>query len=340
MDRLHRPQLLLLAALATAALIAIALATVSGPVAAVPDADAATKKRGPWYALQGSADPREAEIAGRLGAKLVRVEFDLRTPVSKMRETMQMYDQRNIRVLLLAGFAFRVATPREVQNLKDWAKAFGPGGELRNKPVLHIEFGNETGFAYHRTNRRGGEYARRCKQASQIIRSANRRVKILCQADDGNTGDGWIADMFKAVPNLDKYVDGWVIHPYGNTFRQKIANYVRQLKAAGASSKTPIDITEFGLASANGRTLDTNYGFPRNLTYSQASALLRRSVQSMRKQLKSRLRMVVLYRARDGAPVGATPDREEYFGFVNHLGELKGPYGQTGSTLLRSSAAP
>lgn len=340
MDRSFRPQVLLLAAVLFAGLIAIALATSSGGTAQAEPVAATAAKKGPWYSLQGSADPREAEIAQRLGAKLVRVEFDIRTPVSKMRETLKMYDERNIRVLLLAGFAFRVATPNEVRNLKNWVAAFGPGGELRNKPVLHVEFGNETGFAYHRTNRRGAEYARRCKQASQTIRAANRRVKLLCQADDGNTGDGWIADMFRAVPNLDKYVDGWVIHPYGATFRQKIANYVRQLKAAGASSKTPIDITEFGLASADGRTLDTNYGFPRNLTYAQASALLQRSVQSMRKQLKSRLRMLVLYRARDGAEVGATADREEYFGFVNHLGELKGRYGLTGSALLRKSAAP
>lgn len=330
--------MLLLAALLAAGLIAIALASTGGP-APVATADAAAK-RGPWYALQGSADPLEAEVAQRLGAKVVRVEFDIRTPPSKMRETLQMYDERGIRVLLLAGFAFRVASPGEVRNLANWAREFGPGGVLRNKPVLQIEFGNETGFAYHRTNRRGAEYARRCKQASLVLRSANRRVKLLCQADDGNTGDGWIRDMFRAVPNLDRYVGGWVMHPYGNTFTQKIGNYVRQLRAAGASKKTPIDITEFGLATADGRTLDTNYGFPRNLTYGQASTVLRQSVAKMRRQLGGRLRLLVLYRARDGAPVGATRYREEYFGFTDHLGQPKGPYGAAGSALLRSSSAP
>lgn len=332
--------MLLLAGLLAASLIAIALITAQDSGVGAGTAEAAKQKRGPWYALQGSADPREAEVAQRLGAKIARVEFDIRTPPSRMRETLRMYEEKGIRVLLLAGFAFRVASPNEVRNLASWARAFGPGGELATKPVLHIEFGNETGFSYHRTNRRGGEYARRCKQASLVLRSANRRVKLLCQADDGNTGDGWIADMFKAVPRLDRYVDGWVMHPYGNTFGQKISNYVRQLRAAGASSRTPIDITEFGLASADGRPLDTNYGFPRDLTYGQASTLLRRSVQRMRKQLGSRLRMLVLYRARDGAPVGATRYREEYFGFVNHLGEPKGAYGATGSALLRSSSAP
>jgi hypothetical protein len=331
---------MLLAGLLAASLIAVALMSAQEPGVGTATAEAAKKPRGPWYALQGSADPREAEIAQQLGAKLVRVEFDIRTPPSRMRETLQMYDSRGIRVLLLAGFQFRVASPREVRNLATWARAFGPGGVLRNRPVTHIEFGNETGFSYHRTHRRGAEYARRCKQASLVLRSSNRRVKLLCQADDGNTGDGWIADMFKAVPRLDRYVDGWVMHPYGNTFGRKLRNYERQLRAAGASRRTPIDITEFGLASADGRQLDTNYGFPRNLTYDQASALLRRSVRQMRRQLGSRMRMLVLYRARDGAPVGATRYREEYFGFVNHLGEPKGSYGATGSALLRSSAAP
>jgi hypothetical protein len=130
------------------------------------------------------------------------------------------------------------------------------------------------------------------------------------------------------------------MHPYGNTFRRKIATYVAQLRAAGASSRTPIDITEFGLATADGRQLDTNYGFPRDLTYAQASALLQRTVRGMRDQLKSRLRLLVLYRARDGAPVGATRSREEYFGFADHLGQPKGAYGRTGAALLRSSGAP
>ncbi len=338
MDRLHRPQLLLLAALATAALIAIALATVSGPVGSVPDADAATKKRGPWYALQGSADPREAAAASELGAKVARVEFEIGTPVSKMRETMKMWDARGIRVLLLAGFSFRVATEREVRNLATWAKAFGPGGELR-KPVQHIEFGNETGFAHHRTQRRGFEYGKRCRQASLTLRSANRGVKLLCQADDGNTGDGWIEDMYRAVPKLHRYVDGWIIHPYGDYWRQRLDDNMRELKRMGSPSSKKIDVTEWGIATANGQRLRHNYGLSRTLTYDQASKVLRKTTQQMRKKLGSRLRYVVLYRARDGMPVGATSDPEEYFGMVTDAGVLKGALGKTARSLLRSSTA-
>lgn len=330
--------MLLLAIVATAALIAVALATATGPISAVPDADAKAKKRGPWYSLQGSADPREAAAAATLGAKVVRVEFEIGTPVSKMRQTLKMYDERGIRVLLLAGFQFRVATPREVRNLASWAKAFGPGGELR-KPVQHIEFGNETGFAHHRTQRRGFEYGKRCRQASLTLRKANRLVKILCQADDGNTGDGWIREMYRAVPNLHRYVDGWVIHPYGTKWRKRLDDNMRELRRQGSPSSKKIDVTEWGIATADGQELRHNYGLSRTLTYNEASRVLQTTTQQMRKKLGSRLRYVVLYRARDGAPVGVTSDPEEYFGMVTDTGAPKGALGRTASSLLRASSA-
>ncbi|MGK2936948.1 MAG: hypothetical protein ACSLFR_03950 [Solirubrobacteraceae bacterium] len=338
MDRSFRPEVLLLAAVLAAGLIAIAFATSFGGTAQAEPVAGAAAKKGPWYSLQGSADPREAEAATQLGAKVARVEFEINTPVSKMRETMKMYDTRGIRVLLLAGFSFRVATGREVRNLATWAKTFGPGGELR-KPIQHIEFGNETGFAHFRTQRRGFEYGKRCKQASLTLRAANRRVKILCQADDGNTGDGWIKDMYRAAPKLHRYVDGWVIHPYGDYWSSRLNDNIRELKRRGSPSSKKIDITEWGIATANGERLRHNYGLSRTLTYDQASKVLRTTTLQMRRKLGSRLRYVVLYRARDGAPVGATSDPEEYFGLVTDSGALKGALGRTASSLLRTSAA-
>lgn len=345
MDRLLRPQLMLLAALAVAGLIAFALVRAEPPAQASSTATTAAKKKAakkksksPWYSLQGSADPREADVAKELGAKVVRVEFEIDTPVSKMRDTMKMYDERGIRVLLLAGFSYRVASAREVRNLANWAKAFGPGGELK-KGIKHIEFGNETGFAHFRTNRRGYEYGKRCRQASLTLRKANKKVKILCQADDGNTGDGWIRDMYRAVPKLHRYVDGWVIHPYGDYWRSRLNDNLRELKRRGSPSSKKIDITEWGIATANGKRLRHNYGLSRTLTYSQAGKVLRTTTTQMRKKLGKRLRYVVLYRARDGAPVGATSDPEEYFGMVTDRGTLKGRLGRTAKSLLKASSA-
>ncbi|MBJ7332519.1 MAG: hypothetical protein JHC95_21670, partial [Solirubrobacteraceae bacterium] len=233
-----------------------------------------------------------------------------------------------------------VPSQKEVRNLASWVKTYGPGGELKNKPVQQIEFGNETGFAHFRTNRRGFEYGKRCKQASLTIKSANARVKILCQADDGNTGDGWVADMYRGAPKLHRYVDGWVLHPYGDYWRMRLRNSLAQLKAVGSPSTKKIDITEWGVASANGHTLRHNYGLSRTMTYDQASKVLKSTSTEMRKRLGKRLRYLVLYRARDGAPVGATSDPEEYFGMVTDTGALKGPFGQTAKSLLSSSAAP
>jgi hypothetical protein len=226
-----------------------------------------------------------------------------------------------------------------VANLATWARAFGPGGELR-KPVLHIEFGNETGFAHHRTQRRGFEYGKRCRQASLTLRSANRGVRILCQADDGNTGDGWIKEMYRAAPNLHRYVDGWVIHPYGTRWRRRLDDNLRQLKLMGSPASKKVDITEWGIATANGQPLRYNYGLSTTMTYSQAANVLQTTATQMRQKLGKRLRYVVLYRARDGQPVGVTNNPEEYFGMVTHLGEIKGAFGQAAMRLLRSSAAP
>lgn len=338
--------MLLIAVLATAILTAVALAVSAGPAPAdAATAQAAAKKKTkkatkprPWYSLQGSADPREADAAKALGAKVVRVEFDIRTPVSKMRDTMQMYDKLGVRVLLLAGFSFRVASAKEVRNLESWAKAFGPGGELR-KGVKHIEFGNETGFAHFRTNRRGYEYGKRCRQASLVLRKANKKVKLLCQADDGNTGDGWIKDMYRAVPKLHRYVDGWVIHPYGDYWRSRLRDNLRELRRQGSPTSKKVDITEWGIATANGSRLQHNYGLSRTLTYTQAGKVLRKTTTQMRNMLGKRLRYVVLYRARDGQPAGATSDPEEYFGMVTDTGTLKGRLGSTARALLRSSSA-
>lgn len=314
-------------------LLASAFAVVMLALAGAAPAHART-----WFALQASADPREAAAAQQLGAKVVRVEFDIRTPASRMRDTMQMYDRLGIRVLLLAGFAFRVASEQEVRNLANWARAFGPGGELRT-PIRHIEFGNETGFAHHRTQRRGYEYGKRCRQAALTLRNANRRVKLLCQADDGNTGDGWIRDMYRAVPKLHRYVDGWVIHPYGDYWRRRLDDNLRELRRVGSPRSKKIDITEWGIATANGQPLRHNYGLSRTLTYPEAARVLRTTTAQMRRKLGKRLRYVVLYRARDGQPVGVTSDPEEYFGMVTDQGALKGPLGVTAMSLLRSSAA-
>ena len=75
-----------------------------------------------------------AAAAGKLGADVVRVEFDIGTPTRSMRETVAAIARRGARPLLLAGFHGRIPTEAEARNLGSWAAAFGPGGSFWAKP--------------------------------------------------------------------------------------------------------------------------------------------------------------------------------------------------------------
>ena len=64
--------------------------------------------------------------------------------------------------------------------------------------------------------------------------------------------------MYTAVPDLTKYVACWTIHPYEN-WHNRLADLISQTAAHGAPSSIPIDITEWGVDSDNGRCLEYNY---------------------------------------------------------------------------------
>ena len=103
----------------------------------------------------------------------------------------------------LAGFEGRIPTRAETENVGAWARAVGPeGGMWRGLDpklaVQAIEFGNETSFAYQGTQKRGGEYARLARDASRAANAAG--VGLFIQADDANQVDGWINQMYDAVP--------------------------------------------------------------------------------------------------------------------------------------------
>ena len=61
--------------------------------------------------------------------------------------------------------------------------------------------------------------------------------------------------MFAAVPDLGNRVAGWTIHPYGPNWATRIDSTVNSTETAG-SPRMPIWVTEWGLASDNGRCLD------------------------------------------------------------------------------------
>jgi hypothetical protein len=142
--------------------------------------------------------------------------------------------------------------------------------------------------------------------------------------------------MFKAVPNLGQYVAGWTIHPYGPGWRPRLEALIRETAAQGAPSNIPIDITEWGLATDNGKCLTENYGWNPCMTYSEAAEVLTRTVSEMRQVLGSRMGLFMLYQVRDKQPTGASNNREEYFGALQHELQPKGEYTTAAQALMAS----
>jgi hypothetical protein len=296
--------------------------------------------------LVSSADHAlSAFAAGTLGAKLVRVEFDIDTPVSAMRTTIDELARAGARPLLLAGFEGRIPTVAEAQNLATWAAAFGPGGSFwagrrdAQLAVQQIEFGNETSYGYQYGDSysdasyaaRAEQYATRVAQARAAIAMTGRDVGLLAQADDGGSGSTtWVDHMFSAVPNLGSLVDGWTVHPYGprSRWEPKMDRLIASTAAHGASASIPIDVTEYGISSANGTPLTDNYGWPTNLTYAQAATALDQTIAEMRfnRSIGPRLRDFMIYAAHDLRPQGNTQEREQHFGALQDNLAGKGAY--------------
>jgi hypothetical protein len=302
--------------------------------------------RGFTPGLVGSADHQASAIAaGRLGADIVRIEFDVGTPASALRVSVDALARQGVRALLLAGFHGRMPTEAEARNLAGWAAEFGPGGSFwagRNDghlAVRQIEFGNETSYVHQYGDTwsaqsykdRARLYATRFAQAHGAVAATGRHVGLLAQADDGGTGSAsWVDGMFAAVPNLGQLVDGWTVHPYGprTAWEPKLDRLIAQTAARGAPGTIPIDITEYGISSNNGLPLSDNYGWPANQTFAQAAAALESTVLGLRTDpsIGPRLRLFMLYQAHDLSAALGPNNRERFFGALTaSLGE-KGAY--------------
>lgn len=285
--------------------------------------------------------------AAKLGAKVVRLDFNLTASVQSIEPAIAEYAAEGIRVEMLADFDGEVPTPAEATSLVNWAKAFGPGGTFwagrsdGQLAVTSIEFGNETSFSYQYSDdspsgyaSRAQWYAERFAEAATAIRATNPGVGLLAQGDSGNAGPTWVENMFKAVPDLGSLVAGWTIHPYGSGWRERLQTLLDQTAAQGAPSTIPIDITEWGLVTDNGRCLSTNFGWNPCMTYQEAGEVLTRTVGEMRQLLGGRMGLFMLYQVRDQAPTGTSTDVEAYFGALQHELQPKGAFTQAVEALM------
>jgi hypothetical protein len=327
-------------------ILALAAVLVVAGCGAAQQAIARSKHFSPGV-VAGAYDHRSAKATRLLGARVVRVEFDIGTPAAAMRSSVAAVAKTGARPLLLAGFHGRVPSEAEARNLAGWAREFGPRGRFwkhrraaRWRPVRLIEFGNETsygdqyggdGYADASYLARAELYATRFAQAHAAIRATHRRVGLLAQADDGGSGSrAWVDHMFVAVPRLARMVAGWTVHPYGprSSWQDKLHRLVRQTAAHGASRRIPIDVTEYGISTDDGVALSDNYGWPVNETYVQAAAALRSTVRGMRRDpaIGPRLRLFMVYALYDQKPPRVSNDREHYFGALRHNLAPKGAY--------------
>jgi hypothetical protein len=286
--------------------------------------------------------------AAQLGAKLVRVEFPIGMATAQIEPIIAGYAAKGIRVAPLAGFAGTMPTPAEARNLASWARTFGPGGTFWTNhtdgqlAIQTIEFGNETSGGYQYGDNAGDPsytaraqtYAVRLKEASEAIAASQVKVGLLAVAEDW-TGD-WMNGMFSAVPNLGSYIAGWISHAYGPGWRSEIEDVINYAAAHGAPSTLPIDITEWGLATDNGNCLTDNYGWNNCMSYQEAAETLRQNVREMREMLGSRMGLFMLYQVRDQEPSGATNNREDYFGLLQHELQPKGAYTTAAKEFLAS----
>jgi hypothetical protein len=287
--------------------------------------------------------------AATLGAKLVRIEFGIGTPAASLAPVIAGYAAKGIRVLPLAGFYGTLPSTPAAQNLAGWASTYGPGGSFwAGRPdgqlaIRSIEFGNETSYGYQYGDGAGSgsysaraqTYAVRLKQAAQAISATGAKVGLLAQADDW-TGH-WVDGMYSAVPDLSSYVGGWTIHPYGTGWPTRMKDLIQQTASHGAPASIPIDVTEWGVASDNGKCLNDNYGFNKCMSYQEAGSVLSTYVAAMRQALGGRLRTFMLYQVRDQATSGASGQREAYFGALQQNLQPKGGYTSAVQALLASS---
>ena len=94
-------------------------------------------------------------------------------------------------------------------------------------------------------------------------------------------------------------------------------------------------MTEWGISTDNGRSLDDNYHWPTGMSYADAGAAVTREIDAMNARFPGRLGALLWYFIRDHAAPGASSGREDYFGAVKEDSSDKGAL----TTAIRAAAA-
>jgi hypothetical protein len=275
-------------------------------------------------------DDNDRRAAAILHPRVVRFEMDATNP-STGDHWVDFYASLGATPQPMAWFK-GVPSTAQIDALAAWAK--GKAGKVKL-----IELGNEDSYTYKYGDgpedasyqARARAYAQAAARLGQDL--AGSGVGVLAQADDGDTGSStWVDQMYAAVPDLHKWVAGWVLHPYGPSPTQALGRLVSQVAKHGGDG-LKVYCTELGVASDNGRTLSDNYGFAKNMTYQQAADALTSVIGSLK--ASGKVAQALLYQSTDQDASGTSADREGYFGVLQADGTTtKGALTQAAINLL------
>lgn len=290
-------------------------------------------------------EAEDLAVVTEIGAKLARVEVAYAN-LGEAPHVIETLAAKGVRAQLLVSADGGMPSASQVAALGPLAEKYGPKSSF-SLPILAVEHMNETSYEYMSGSVTSSgykeiarTYAIRAKEASEAL--APHGVGLLVQASDGGANSSvWVNEIFASVPELTKYVAGWTIHPYSG---QQVASQadsfgVPMLErmiaglAAHGDTTTPIDVTEWGFTSNNGGTLSDG----KHYTYAEAATMAEAHLAKLKVAAKAHpLHSFMVYQDRDQKAVGATTNRECYFGVRQHEGQQKGAYTTTIEALLRS----
>jgi hypothetical protein len=280
--------------------------------------------------VNAGTEPTDLTGVSTLQAKLVRLHFAApEAGASWLDDWARRYAEHGTSIQPVATFDGRMLSAAEAKGLASLARL--PG-------VKNVELGNETSFGYQYRDgyaqssykERARLYAVRVKETAEALNP--RGVGVLAQADDGGSGSStWVREMFASVPTLSRYVAGWTIHPYSNQRSSsepdsygvpKMERMVANLAEQGDTA-TPIAVTEWGVSTDNGPTLDNG----AHLTYAEAGQIAETTIPNLIAAAKRHpIESFLVYQLRDQQPHGVSNNHESYFGALTNTDAGKGAY--------------
>ena len=269
----------------------------------------------------GSALDYELPFIQKLGAHTARMEFAINESVSAMEPITEAYARAGVEAPAAGVLHGNVPNSAEAKNVANWAAAFGPGGTFwqgkhfpgqRRRHRHRVRQRDQLQLPILRRHSAGlrdsrAEYATGSRKLRNRSRQRRQGSDMLAQGGPATPVQPGCRTCSRQSPTSASWSpDGRSIHtvPIGNSRSTRRS----RPKADGAPSTVPIDVTEWGLSSDNGRCLENNFGFNACMTYSEAASTLASNVAAMRAKYGSRLGGFYLYQAHDQKPTGGSTE--------------------------------